>query len=133
MDVQHVRKLIRYRLGARQALNLDGLVEGVAMARPLVIEGLRTLVDEGEVEILKPLTADGARTDMDWVGASDRAVFCRLVRQTDGNWRWQQRQPVVSEARLCDCKEMEARIEPEGVPAMEGRKDLWPAPALSWS
>ena len=132
LETQHVRKLLRHGLGRQQAANLERLADTLGMDRHTILEGLMTLVEDGEVEVLRPLMSDhGTGTSVG--GEGSPSVFYRLVRQTDGDYLWEQRLAQFSPAvRRSDHEQTEGRRERSRSPAREAWPQAVPVPALNW-
>jgi hypothetical protein len=80
IPVDHIRKVVRSRLLETEAVNLDALAAHAGQDRESVARIVEAMVADGEVEMLRP------------VGCARRQsadVFCRMLRQTDGDFRWE--------------------------------------------
>lgn len=113
LEMEHVRKLLKNCLSKCAAMNLDRLRAELSMDREIILDGLRSLVEEGKIEVLRPI----GYQDVPDLGQVYEHF--RLLRETDGAYLWEQelisRIPVT---RLFDVRE----LEDEGIRASESQK-----------
>jgi len=107
LESEHVRKLVRASLERCEAVNLERLAKWVGVDQSLVSRELETLVNHGEVEVLRPLAgmADGQR-----VAGSRSTEHYRLIRRSDSDFLWEQEIFVrLPASRMSDVREQQER------------------------
>ena len=107
LESEHVRKLVKASLERCEAINLDCLSRSVGMDRGLVSRELKTLVNRGEVEVLRPLPPAGKLRNRRNCGPTEHY---RLLRRTDTNYLWEQEIAVrLPVSRMSDVREQQER------------------------
>ena len=100
----HIRKLLRVCLERSEAMPLNGLVSYLGMDQESIDRELSRLVDQGEVEVLRPV---GSESNEDPVHCRRDYEFYRMVRETDRDYLWehemhvqQHREKSIDERKL---------------------------------
>jgi len=104
---EHVRKLIRASLERCEAVNLERLAEWIGADRNLVSREIKTLVQLGEVEVLRPLVGKKERRGPEQQGPAEHY---RLIRRTDSDFLWEQEIIVrLPASRMSDVRQQHER------------------------
>lgn len=130
LELEHLKKLLRSCLASCEAMNSERMAGRLSMSRDAVLRGLKVLVEAGEVEVIRPISAAGRQS------LGQGPEHFRLIRETDDDFLWEQGiVTILPTSRLFDVRELEGRMAFRDMARNDepARRSLTYKPALSYS